>query len=384
LAHVLEHYLFRQQNGDESNYHLKSIEKYGGSINAFTELDKTYYIINVHKDDALQSIRILANILCDFRKNEDFLELEKQIITAEMNDVGEDSKYSIQYIKYEMLGAIESLKHVIGKKSSIKKITLDDLSDFYSKYYCTDNIVISIVGCFDKEEIKQEIEDSFYNLKNSSNIQKPQIREFSLKTGPRIKVLQNYINGFALLFIPCFSLTTDKMEALELLSDIFSDGTYSKVFEQLREKQGLIYSLSNNLNLSHQFGSLDIIISLRPNKLYKIISSLIEIAAIVRDESYSDGFLHQEKIRFIKKHFLMMENNSFAATWYAYRDLILDKNFSDDIQEWTNRVNSITKEDLECVKETLFNCKNWFLICVGQLSFIHKWILLKKIKRFLK
>ncbi|WP_152965956.1 insulinase family protein [Pseudobacteroides cellulosolvens] len=75
------------------------------------------------------------------------------------------------------------------------------------------------------------------------------------------------------------------------------------MFEHLREKQGLIYSLSNNLTLSHNFGMMDTVISLRPNKLRKILKSLIEISAKLKNEHYSEEFLQKEKMRFIKKRF---------------------------------------------------------------------------------
>lgn len=383
MAHVLEHYLFREQDEEDSNYHFKNIEKYGGSINAFTGIDNTVFEINVHKEDAIQSIDVLAKILCNFKKNADALEIEKEIIIAEMNDVGEDGKNSFQYIKFEMLGVKEGLNHIIGKKSSIRKITLDDLFDFYNNYYCTENMVISIVGCFEKDIIIKQIEDRFSMLKKTPVNPKAHKRDLLKEQGPKLRSYQNPYNGGILLCIPCFSLMTEKLECLELMADIFSDGTHSKLFEHLREKQGLIYSLSNNLTLSHNFGMMDIVISLRPNKLHKILKSLVEISAQLRNEHYSEEFLHQEKMRFIKKRFLMMENNAYAAYWYNERELILDKNFADDLQEWVSRVNNITLEDIKFVRDHLFNSKNWFLICIGNLFFLHKWLLTRKINKML-
>ncbi|WP_036941448.1 hypothetical protein [Pseudobacteroides cellulosolvens] len=78
-----------------------------------------------------------------------------------------------------------------------------------------------------------------------------------------------------------------------------------------------------------------------------------------------------------------MENNTYAAYWYNQIELILDKNFADDLQSSVSRVNNITLEDIKFVRDHLFNSKNWFLICIGKLFFLHKWLLIRKIKKML-
>ncbi|MHC4704977.1 MAG: M16 family metallopeptidase, partial [Planctomycetota bacterium] len=113
LAHVVEHLLFRTKWSGKERSLLKAIEDTGGAVDAGTSVDRTFFSVYAHRDDAIEALKILSRIVCDLPTDKESFELEKKVVAAELQLRGEDGPGAFQRNKYALLGGDESLRHFI-------------------------------------------------------------------------------------------------------------------------------------------------------------------------------------------------------------------------------------------------------------------------------
>lgn len=190
-AHFLEHMILegskKYKNFEEIN---KAINKYGGDINAGTDQYSTSYEISIYKKYFENAIDLLADLIKNPLFNKKAIEKEREVILNEtiLSDENKEKKIENEIIKNSYNNSPFEL-NTIGKKEDIKKITKNDLIEFYKKYYTTKNIVLVIAG--DLKDPFKIIEKKF-NLKKSdfktkrNKVTKKEFNKIITKTDKKI------------------------------------------------------------------------------------------------------------------------------------------------------------------------------------------------------
>jgi predicted Zn-dependent peptidase len=378
LAHVVEHLLFRSRWSNEEKSLLKAVEDVGGKATGFTSIDRTAFSVYIHKDEVILGLKFISKIVCDLPVDKESFELEKDIIAHEIQIIGEDGPYAIQRNKYELLGGKESLKHSIGgTKSKIKKISLQDISSFYDKFYTARNMTLSVVGNFYSGDLISKINNLFGAMKPGS----PQAESIRLGgIGPKLKAKATPIHVIA-VFFRCPSYRDKDLAVVELISDILSEGAHSLLFQSLREKHGLVYAVEGCLALSADFGSLDIITSTNAKNNKLVLTKIIDCVFQICNLTITDNELSKFKNRLIKRSLLLFEDTRMASMWYAEREILSSRENADDFMQWIEEINSISVQDFKGITKELFAQENWFIYSLGYIPFWHRRSILRHIRK---
>lgn len=171
IAHMIEHMLFKGTKTRTASDIAISTAVLGGNLNAYTSKECTSFYCKTLKEYILEAIDIIGDMICNPLLDENDLKKEKGVVCEEIdmyNDSAED--YVHEYLqmkawKNHPLGFLIS-----GEKKIVRKFTRDDLIDFMSNHYVGENIVISVAGNFDKEQVLNQIEKSFQVLDQRQRI----------------------------------------------------------------------------------------------------------------------------------------------------------------------------------------------------------------------
>lgn len=378
LAHVVEHLLFRTKWAGKERSLLKAIEDTGGGVEAGTSVDRAFFSVYSHRDDAIEALKILSGIVCDLPTDKESFELEKKVVAEELQVTGEDGPGAFQRNKYALLGADESLRHFIGgTRKKVESITTDDVKAFYDRYYVGDNMVLSVVGNFNREQIVSKIALHFGSIRRGGvQIKKQRFEE----SGPKLK-MGGPFGGFVAVFFRGPSFHARELGAVELISDILSTGSHSVLFQTLRERDALVYWVSGSLDLAADYGSLDIMTSTSASNLVRVLTTIIDETSKLCSSTVSQDDLNIVRARLIKRRMLEFEDVREASKWYAERELLSSRENADDFEQWIREVQSVSVEDLKRTSQKLFIPENCFVYVLGYLWPWQRRSLLRRIAR---
>ncbi len=237
-AHFIEHMLFKQTKNHSAAELSYIIDGIGGQINAYTTRESTCFYAKVLDTHLNTAIDLLGEMFFDCAFDETETNSERGVIIEEIG-MYEDTPDDACYEKLMSCCFKGSLgRPVLGKASTLQRMSGQSLREFKEKHYTAGNIVISLCGSFDESHV-EKISEKFSQLdKTKKKIAKPAI--YTRHTSVKKKKTEQ--NQFCLAF-PSSAVSDEDRFAVNLMSTILGGGVSSRLFQNIREKHGLCYSV---------------------------------------------------------------------------------------------------------------------------------------------
>ena len=351
ISHFIEHMFFKGTKKRKSKDIVEDIENVGGQINAFTSKEATcYYVKNLYTHLEL-SLEILSDMILNSVFSVEEIEREKGVVIEEIN-MGEDSPedvlddlnskacYGENPLSYPILGTIEKVK-------SIKR---EDILNFIKEKYTPQNTVISVCGKFDDKELKELIEKYFSNWNSESNYV-PTYENCEIQTGTYYKD-KDIEQLHVILGLKGLPQGDEHGYALTLLSNVFGGGASSILFQEVREKLGLCYSIYCYPQPFQNAGSLSIYAGLGKNYGEKALEVILKEINKFAKEGITDDKLNINKEKLKASYILGLESTS--SRMFSNGKSVLFKNKITTQEDVIKRVDKISQEDIRFVLDNCF------------------------------
>ena len=241
IAHFLEHMAFKGTKTKSALDIAEAIENVGGYINAYTSRETTAYFVRVLNED----VEMAANILADILRNSVFdqreVDVERGVILQEIGqtlDTPDDIVFDwLQETAYpeQSLG-----RSILGPSENISRFSREDLSTFVGEHYSPDRMILSAAGGVDHEKLCVLAENAFGDLKKPQSTYRSKSAAFSGGEFRKEKSLEQA--HFALAF-ESPSYKSPDIYTAQVYSIALGGGMSSRLFQQIREKRGLCYSI---------------------------------------------------------------------------------------------------------------------------------------------
>jgi zinc protease len=243
LAHLFEHMMFKGSERIAPEQHAQLITARGGRLNAFTNRDFTVYFEDVTSESLPLVIDLEHERVAHLDISQETLDSEREVVLEERRMRTEDSPVGRLY---EALLATVWTAHpyrwpVIGWRSDVEKATVEVCREFFDTYYSPNNMVIALVGAFDTESALAQLRRTFGELPPASEIPRNPTEE-PTQDGERRSIVYFDLNSPILAAAWHAPPTGDPDgEALDVLSEILSDGRSSRLYRSLiyEEQQAL-------------------------------------------------------------------------------------------------------------------------------------------------
>jgi predicted Zn-dependent peptidase len=365
MAHLIEHFLFRSKLEDSNESVQERMFTHGGELNAETSTTYTNYYIQSVKDDALKSIQYLGRVVCDLSLDEEKFSQVKEVVNEEISLWGSTLSWSSS--KLSILGIPKKYHYpTIGSKQTLKKIGINDLGKFYEKHYTPENIVLSVVGNFQKAEMKDQIKKYFLNLPKLRSKKMKRIR-FRIE-GPKIESGLDFTgNSFEVYFITRAHQTPD-LPIAELLKEYF-DYLIHKNYRLDKEQ---IYFLNSDLDFNFNIGCFDFDFYCQHKKIKRVLFNFLNDIRSLKNKFVDEKILRTIKDKHIKSNLILFEDVLSAAKWYSHRELLTSKANPNDLVNYIESLKKIDRELFQDYCQRLFILDNFFLEYSAYLSFKSK------------
>ena len=273
LAHLCEHALFLGTHNRDRSQLSQFIDTSGGNMGGFTAPDYTCFYSHVMQDYTSYAIDLLGDIIIGSNYPEDLLKREKEVICQEILQYADSpSDVALQATKQTMWPSDRLSRSVTGDVESVSKLTRSNVIDFISKNYTPDRIIVAAAGAVEHDSFVEQAEDAFWTLRGSAPERNspPVISQGGLC----IKRMETTQCTFSIgIPVPC--ITDENRYALHVVCNILGGGMSSRLYRNLREQNGLVYSIQSNVMAYHRGGMLVIEGMTSPEKLAESIQLIM-------------------------------------------------------------------------------------------------------------
>lgn len=288
VSHLIEHMLFKGTNNRTAKRIAKEFDRIGGYLNAFTAKDYCCFYAKIVKDKIGIAIEILTDMILNSTFQEEELELERKVILEEIK-MYEDSPDEIihELLSQNLWQNSKIGKPILGTSETVASMSRDSILDVFHSHYVSGNIAVCVAGNFDWEQLNEMLEENMGCMKNGK------LRAARLTTAPSFEAAiykKNIEQVHLALGAPGFSFTQDERYPLSILNASFGGGMSSRLFQEIREKRGLAYTVySYHTSFKHTglFG-------IYAGTSMKHLPSVLELCKAELEKVAQDGLLEEE------------------------------------------------------------------------------------------
>lgn len=365
VAHMLEHMLFKGTATRSAKDISEVIEDVGGHMNAYTGRETTAYYIHLLKDHTDLALDVLADMLQHATFPDDELERERAVILQEIHmyeDTPEDMVFELAQLSaypHQALGASG-----LGTQDIVKRLTSDDLRAYIASRYTADRIVISAAGAVDHDDLVAKVERAFAHI----------------PTANRSGIVPGFVPA---AYRPVTSLVEKETEqthlvigfqgiahhdpryaAMRILSSVLGGGTSSRLWQEVREKRGLVYSIYSFRDSYADDGQFGVYAGSSPNNLPELVPIILDEIGKIRN-GITDQELVRAKTQIISGSRMSREKVMTRVDQQGRHMLTYGTPFQ--IQELIDSVSAVTADDVATLAQSVF-ATPLMVSAVGQLK----------------
>lgn len=241
ISHFLEHMFFKGTLSRSAEGIAMEIDSLGGELNAYTSSEYTLFYIKVLDEYMKKAVDLLTDIFMNSTFPGEDMEKEKSIINDEINMVEDNPSDYIHDLFSRNIWGEEGLgQSVLGKKEIIEAFKRDDLIGHINNYYGTENIIVSCSGNFVEDELVEYLNSTIGRLVRKGKRKEEAVPSFIKSIDIVHKELSEAHLCLGLRGLP---YNSEERYTMHLLNTIMGSGFSSRLFQNVREKRGLVYSI---------------------------------------------------------------------------------------------------------------------------------------------
>ena len=351
ISHFTEHVTFKGTDDLSAFDIAHRFESYGAAFNAFTSKECTCYYAKSIDEYAENCFALLGDILLRSVYDDGELDKERKVIVEEINMV-EDTPEDICYdeLAAATYGNANLGKTILGPIGNVKKFCHDDVKKFTDKYYVSGNIVIAFAGNItagQADELVKKYVMPYIKAGDRATLYSLPDRA-ARKCGMRIK---DFEQANLALFFPSVSAFAPEASVCALTSVAFGGGMSSRLFQSVRERKGLAYSVYSSPSAYKETGAFNIYLNISEENTDKVLSAVREEIDLLTDKGLTEEELERSKVQL--KSSLVFSGENVQSVMSSSGKAMLGNDEIYDFDKKIAQIDAVTPSDvLDYVRKT--------------------------------
>ena len=361
ISHFIEHMQFKGTQKRNAFEVSDAFDRLGAQVNAFTSKDLTCYYSKCTADHTAECFEILSDLFLHSTFPEEEMEREKGVVCEEISmneDTPED--LCLDLLANAFYGKNNYGRNILGSIQNVKGFTVADMLNYKKARYCPENIVISFAGAIDKDTAQALVESYFGDLEKGAFEKRPILLENKKKSLVKTKPIEQMHIGIA---YPSVARGSELENAVNVVNGVLGGSMSSRLFQEVREKRGLAYSVYSYASPYSECGTQVIYAGVNPAQKQQAYDA---ICAVVNDLK-KNGITQEEFLRSREqmKSGLFFSNENSNSQMLLYGKYMLNFNKVFDFEERLNTINNLTLEDALKAIDVMFDEKEKAVSLVG-------------------
>jgi predicted Zn-dependent peptidase len=357
-SHFLEHLLFKGTPERSALDISIALDAVGGEFNAFTAKEYTCFHARVLDEDLPLAVDVLGDMVTSSLITAEDVDAERDVILDEIA-MHDDDPDDVAHNLFSSLAWGESPlgRPIAGTVDSIEAMTREQIRRFYQRHYRPDRMVVSVAGNVDHAAVVKLVRAAFSRRGFLDRTAEPAVTKQTTRSRKASTGLAQATRQFEqvniVLGVQGITRSDDRRFALGVLNAALGGGTSSRLFQEVREKRGLAYSVFSFASQHVDAGLVGVSVGCLPNKLEQVLDVVRAELAKIAQDGIDDEELVRGKGQLKGGLVLGLEDSASRMTRLGKSELVDDELLS--IDEVLRRIDGVTLEDVRTLASELFS-----------------------------
>jgi len=365
ISHFIEHMMFKGTENRSAADIAESIDNTGGQINAFTGKECTCYYVKILDEHIDLAVDVLSDMLFNsvFAKKD--IAIEKKVIKEEIGTYEDAPEELVHDILSEVAWEGSSIGYpILGTKQSLRFINQQSIKDYMRERYTPLNTVISVAGNFNETVLRNLLEKYFGNWPDYTEGSND---TFNAEFRPGIKIKEKDTEQIHICIgFEGLETGNDKIYPLLAVNNILGGGMSSKLFQKIREKKGLVYSIYSYPTSYINAGLFTIYAGMKPDNLYEVTSLILDEIRLLKKKGFTLQELEKSKEQLKGNYILGLESTSSRMNAIGKSELLLG--YINTQEEILQKIDNINMDSVTEVIDRIFDLDRKAVSIVGHIS----------------
>ncbi len=356
LSHLLEHMLFRGTDSYRSEEIDQIFDAMGAEINAGTDRETTSLYTRVLDRHLERALSVMGEMLWKPRFEE--LAAEREVVLEEIAMYEDDPQDRVFDVLGEaVFGAHPLGRAVIGRAEVVRSVELDGLREFHATRYRPDQIVVAAAGSVDHDELVEMVQAGAPSSPSSQTVDPRGARAPAHTSVPSFERRVRFLRKDTEQYHVCLggrgiARDDERRFALRVLEGVLGGTSSSRLFQEVREKRGLAYSVFCFSNLHAHTGEVGLYVGTRPDNLAEAITTIASELERFAEDPASEQELTRSRENVKGRVVLSLE--STAARMNRLGASLLSELPILSVDEIVDRIDAVELPDLHELASDLF------------------------------
>ena len=365
ITHFVEHMVFKGTERRSAYEIALALERVGGSLEAHTTKEYTCFYTRVLREHFDLALDVISDLLLRPTLEPEQIKLEQGVVIEEINNVFDTpDDWIFEILAEKLYGEHPLARPILGSRESVSGITQPDLREFMAQHYVGENVLISVSGAVESQEVLGKVEAAF----GFAPGQVPHA-ELSVRPNPEtvhFQVDEKLTQQYLVLGSTTMSYQNDDRYALLLLSTLLGGGMSSRLFQSVRENAGLCYAVSTMTEFARDGGFAGTFLAVSPENTKPALDLVwLEYEKLCRD-GISQRELEDTRDQLKGSMLLGMENVASRMSRMAKNEIYFGRQIS--VSEILRALDAVSCDDVARLADAYLRREKNVLIGLGPVA----------------
>jgi predicted Zn-dependent peptidase len=365
ISHFIEHMVFKGTKHRTAEEIARQVDSIGGNMDAFTAKECICFNVKVLDEHIPVALDILTDLVLHPIFDAEDITRERGVILEEIKMDEDNPDYLVHEIFTQHFWKDHPLgKPILGTKETVKRFERQTVFDTYAHRFAPGNIIVSAAGNLDHDKFVELVIKHFEHMKPRENgfhsAQPKIVSRIILRNKKALEQVQ------LCLGVPCHPIAHEQRHAGYVLNTLLGGGMSSRLFQNIRERQGLAYSIYSDLNPYRDTGCLAVYAGTSRASTAKVVQSVVEEFRKLKQEPVGGEELRRSKDQLKGSLMLSLESSTARMSNLARQEMYFDRFY--DLDELIEKIEAVTAADLQNLANEFFQTEKVAVAALGNLT----------------
>ena len=365
ICHFIEHMLFKGTTHRTAEQIARSVDSIGGHLDAFTAKECVCFNTKVLDEHLPVAFDVLSDLLLNPLFREDDIVRERGVVLEELKMDEDNADYLVHEIFTQNFWKDHPLgKPILGTKETVRRLDQKALWDYFRRYYVPNRMVISAAGNLEHQGVVDLVSRYYAGLGPSTD----ELPDLAPQPHSRITLRnkKDLEQVHLCLGVPSYPLPHERRYGCYLLNTVLGGGMSSRLFQNIREKQGLAYAVFSELNPYRDTGCLSVYAGTSAEAALKVVELIMKEFRDLKANAVPPEELRRAKDHLKGSLMLSLESTTARMSNLARQEMYFGKFFS--LDEIAARIERVTPEEVAEIANEFFRTNQVAVTALGNLD----------------
>jgi len=365
ISHFVEHMVFKGTQHRSAEDIARQVDSIGGNMDAFTAKECVCFNMKVLDEHLPVAMDVLSDLVLNPTFDEKDITRERGVIMEEIKMDEDNPDYLVHEIFTQSFWKDHPLgKPILGTKDTVRKFERDPVLNFYGQRFAPGNLIVCAAGNLKHEGFVQLVLKHFQQMKpmpNGFHSSQPTIvPRIIMRNKKSLEQVQICVG------VPSHPIAHERRHASYILNTLLGGGMSSRLFQNIRERQGLAYAIYSDLNPYRDTGCLSVYAGTSRASAAKVVQSIVSEFHKLKNERVPEEEMRRSKDQLKGSLMLSLESSTARMSNLARQEMYFDRFYTMD--ELIEKIESVTAEEVKALANEFFHPKCIAVTVLGNLN----------------